>query len=89
MGKRFADIDSAMQMMRIAEGYIGTSVRSESEIAAALLSSRRDAVEVVRCTDCRYGLKSSHMLQRKCICPETPAHFVRDDGFCNFGKKRG
>lgn len=47
-----------------------------------------DAVEVVRCKDCKFCMQSQVLRQHRCYCPQKSSHVVSDDGYCSFGVRK-
>lgn len=53
-----------------------------------------DAVEVVRCKDCKYwGIRDSKEIQGICLCGEKDFYYGSEfyplaDDFCSYGKRR-
>lgn len=66
-----------------------SETRADYEIVNALNCSSVDAVKVTRCGDCHWCLRYHTLRMPRCICPEMPPHFVREDGYCNYGKPKG
>jgi len=65
------------------------STRTAWEIVKALKTGAVDAVEVTRCKDCHWCLRSANFRHLKCICPQMPAHTVEAEGFCSYGVRKG
>lgn len=63
--------------------------RTAYEIVEALKRCSVDAVRVTRCGECHWCLRYHALRMPRCICPEMPPHFVREDGYCNYGKPKG
>lgn len=63
--------------------------RTAWEIVKALKMGEVDAEEVTRCKDCRWCLRSANFRHLKCLCPQVPAHAVEEDGYCNYGARKG
>lgn len=47
-----------------------------------------DAVEVVRCGDCKFCMRSQVLRQHRCYCPQKSSHVVEDNGYCSFGVRK-
>lgn len=87
--KRLIDADALMSYMD--ECSKGSRFRVYTEYAETFidLAPTVDAVEVVRCKDCKF--RSSWMMNRnlRYICPESGMFPNGENDFCSYGKREG
>lgn len=65
------------------EGFIGTVSQMLDMFSPA------DVVQVVRCKDCEWAVKSTELPGwYMCKCEEAFDYYAKPDDFCSYGKRR-
>lgn len=89
---KFIDIDAFEAELYRQDEKCGSNVWETHEIVKAMeLFPTVDAVEVVRCKDCRHGMKS-HLQPRHAknyLCRHSwEGEYHEPDHFCSYGERR-
>lgn len=66
----------------------GDIISSEEVEQAIKDAPTVDAMEVVRCKDCKHYLPHPRSERKCCYVHITTPHFMLEDGFCSYGERR-
>lgn len=84
----YIKVKDVIQLLGLDRGGERKAYSVAMVVQALEKAAKADAVEVTRCKDCFYCVKTPRIAYPRCTCPEKSSHPVTADGYCNFGKPK-
>jgi len=76
-------VDTIKKNFKYLPGYMNATINYIKALPSA------DVVQVVRCKDCEWAVKSTELPGwYMCKCEEAFDYYAKPDDFCSYGKKR-